>query len=203
MHASEYGQSKWLAENVFSGKTGGVFAECGALDGLQDSNSLYFEHDMAWTGLLIEANPRMLLPLAKNRPNCFKRICALSDQEGEAEFFMVPGIYYGWSGLARYPGVRRPGMRMEPVTVPCETLESVMLDYGMDHCDYLSIDLEGAEYDVLRVFPFDKIHIDVIGVEDNTNNNLALSELLTGAGYTYLNRVGVDNFWRKSGGRHS
>ena len=38
-------------------QTGGFFVECGGFDGETSSNSLFFEKDRNWTGLLIEADP--------------------------------------------------------------------------------------------------------------------------------------------------
>ena len=39
-------------------KTGGFFAECGALDGEYNSNTLYMERSLEWDGVLIEANQK-------------------------------------------------------------------------------------------------------------------------------------------------
>jgi hypothetical protein len=38
-------------------KRGGFFIEAGAHDGVEASNTLYFEKKMGWTGLLVEPNP--------------------------------------------------------------------------------------------------------------------------------------------------
>ena len=49
-------------------QTGGFFVECGGFDGEQSSNSLLFEKDRNWTGLLIEADPGLYKTLkTKNR----------------------------------------------------------------------------------------------------------------------------------------
>ena len=70
MYHSEYGQDQWLEENVFQGRRNGVFFECGALDGILHSNSLFFEEDRGWAGVLVEANPGLWGHLHANRPNC-------------------------------------------------------------------------------------------------------------------------------------
>ena len=46
------------ADNTSLGlQRGGFFVECGALDGETRSNTLFFERERGWSGLLIEADP--------------------------------------------------------------------------------------------------------------------------------------------------
>ncbi len=54
---SQVGQDRFLLENFFRGKRGGVFVDIGAYDGETFSNSLFFERTMGWTGLCVEPLP--------------------------------------------------------------------------------------------------------------------------------------------------
>lgn len=54
---SQSGQDKFLNDEVLKHRTGGVFLELGGYDGLTGSNSLFFEKELGWTGLLIEPSP--------------------------------------------------------------------------------------------------------------------------------------------------
>jgi len=54
--ASQAGQAAFV-DKLLSGRRRGFFVECGAADGEVFSNSLFFELERNWTGLLIEANP--------------------------------------------------------------------------------------------------------------------------------------------------
>lgn len=58
-----------LYEQFFQGHHNGVFAEMGALDGVTLSNTYAFEQVLNWTGVLIEANPRLCDALHQNRLN--------------------------------------------------------------------------------------------------------------------------------------
>ena len=72
---SQIGQSKFV-DQLLSGRRNGFFVEYGAVDGEYLSNSLFFELERNWTGLLIEANPnyhRTLLD--KNRPAYVMNAC--------------------------------------------------------------------------------------------------------------------------------
>ena len=201
---SEAGQDVWLEENVFRGRRNGVFFEAGALDGILHSNSLFFERERGWSGLLVEANPSLISHLCANRPNSGVFPGALWSEKGYSHFEQINGGLFGWSGLlvARDDATLKKVRTHIPVNarpivgVPTYTLEYV-LDYaGMKSIDYLSLDIEGAELEVLKDFPFPKYDIDVIGVEDNAGDNIALADLLRGNGFEHLVRIGNDEIWR-------
>ena len=58
----QYGQLARVAD-LFKGKKGGFFIESGALNGEKLSNTLLFELELGWTGLLVEANPEAFAAL--------------------------------------------------------------------------------------------------------------------------------------------
>ena len=53
------------------------------------------------------------------------------------------------------------------VKVNTKRLETIFDEQGVSHINYLSIDVEGAEFEVLKSINFDKVFIDVIGFENN------------------------------------
>jgi hypothetical protein len=50
-------EDKFLYENIFYNVKNKTFLEIGACDGLMVSNTLFFEKQLNWNGILIEANP--------------------------------------------------------------------------------------------------------------------------------------------------
>lgn len=130
---SEFGEDRWIAENMAIPKAG-VFVDVGALNGVGGSNSLWFERQ-GWTGLCIEADPRMWEGLLQRR-NCMKFFGAAGSNPS-MEFEVNPQI--GWSGFGR-GGTK--------ISVPVLPLANILEAYGIDTVDILSIDVEGAELDV-------------------------------------------------------
>lgn len=55
----------WVA-NFFKNKTGGIFIEAGANDGIGGTHTLYLERVLGWTGLLVECNP-LVVPLLRSK----------------------------------------------------------------------------------------------------------------------------------------
>ena len=61
---------------AFYFQEGGFFVECGAFNGEIESNSLFFERERAWKGLLIEADPNQYTALkGKNRKAFTSNTC--------------------------------------------------------------------------------------------------------------------------------
>ena len=54
---SQYKQDEWLYNNHFKNKKNGTFLEIGADDGIDKSNTKFFE-DLGWVGMCIEASPK-------------------------------------------------------------------------------------------------------------------------------------------------
>ena len=149
---SQAGQSKFV-DKLLSGRRDGFFVECGATDGEGLSNSLFFEVERNWTGLLIEANPayhRTLLD--KNRRAYVLQAC-LSTERRPATVQMQPAGSLGGIVDKLHPTHRDfIGARMRPtVPVQCFPLNAIMAALGVSRVDYLSLDVEGPEVEILRM----------------------------------------------------
>jgi FkbM family methyltransferase len=206
MHHSEFGQDKWLDEVVFKGKRNGVFFECGALDGVLDSNSLFFEQERGWTGLCVEANPDVIETLRKNRA-CIVEHCALMSVDDYAvSYIKIKGGLFGWGGIRRHIEPQHMARILEhtketdreTVLVRGICLDTLLTTHGLKKIDYLTLDIEGAEYSVIEVFPFHKYDIDVFEIENNFDN-YPIEEIMNKNGFKKINRMGVSDIYRKAG----
>jgi hypothetical protein len=70
------------------------------------------------------------------------------------------------------------------VTVPCHRIDTLLTNAGVTTVDYLSIDVEGAELQVLQGLDFSRIHVNVIGVE-RSHAFPDVYRLLSQAGFEY------------------
>lgn len=207
MYHSQDGQDRFVHDLLR--KRDGVFIEFGALDGVLHSNSLFFEEQCGWTGLLIEANPVAFRALVRNRSSRTVN-AAIYDRTGMVEFEQISGGLYGWSGIkndiapehrARIDSMIPPSAR-QTIEVPCLTLDFVLSAAEIKHIDYLSMDTEGSELAILKVFPFEKYEIEIIGVEDNFDNR-ELDGLIKSKGFTFLAKIGYDRFYSAGSSRRS
>jgi FkbM family methyltransferase len=175
---------------VSGGKRGGYFVEVGAADGVNLSNSWLLEQEMSWRGLLAEPNPRFLdqLGAARSSPVCAKAVHSQSGRSVEfitakrGEFSRVAEITPDdGQDEARLRGAGR-------ATVETITLNDMLAEHGAPELiDYLSIDTEGAELEILRAFDFGRWDVRAITVEHNWSPaREPLYELLTAQGYRRL-----------------
>ena len=85
-HFSESDQSEYI-DNLLNGKRDGFFIEAGALDGESYSNSLFFERERKWTGLLIEPIPRYFNQLKDKKRHAYAlNACIARNQPTISDF---------------------------------------------------------------------------------------------------------------------
>ena len=63
------------------------------------------------------------------------------------------------------------GSTTDILEVETKKIETICDSHEISHINYLSIDVEGAEFEVIKSINFDKLYIDVIGFENNYNDS--------------------------------
>jgi len=174
---SSHEQDKFLETIVFKGFKNGTFVDVGSHDGVAINNTLYFEEANNWTGINAEPIFDVYQKLTTNRPKCINLNCAVSAKDGTAEFVLNKGYTEMISGLKESFDPRHVdrlntektifGGTSEIVIVNTKRLETIFDEYNIKNVNYLSIDVEGAEFDVIKSIDFDKVFIDVICFEVN------------------------------------
>ena len=170
-HFSQAGQSA-LVDSILHQRKNGFFVECGAATGILLSNSLYFERSRNWTGLLIEANPELFKELMKNNRKSYQLNACLSPTNEPKQLHFKPvGILGGLTMFidAHEDTVNKQMKDKLEIIVECFSLYHIMQAMGRDHIDYFSLDVEGAEMEILQTIPWNKLQIDVLTVEYNWN----------------------------------
>lgn len=177
MFFSQFSQDKFLETNIFKGYKYGFFVDIGAHDGITINNTLFFETERYWTGINIEPIKTVYDKLEINRPNCININCAISNFEGMNDFLYNKGYSEMISGLkTSYDNRHLKRLQTEQklnggttdiISVQTYKLSTILKKYNITEITYLSIDVEGAEYDVIKSIDFNHVHIDVIGFENN------------------------------------
>lgn len=202
---SQYGQDKWLFENIFKYTKSGFFIEIGADDGIDKSNTKFFE-DLGWNGICIEPSPERFKQLQVNR-NCICENFAISDVVGEIEFMDIKGWGKGLSGItSKYSDEHKKRLKLEIkhpgnaghdlINVNSTTLETILNKHDVKRVNLCSIDTEGCEFDIIRTIDFKNTNIDVLLVENNHNDN-DVREYLKMSGYVMLSRLYIDDVYKR------
>jgi FkbM family methyltransferase len=187
---------------LLSNKKNGYYVEFGADDGVQNSNSYFLNKIFGWSGLLAEPNPQRFKELKRNRQNDYVSN-ALIWREKDVELeFTIAGQLSTISDFGESDFIKdeRKSVSTKKMKFLTTDLESVLNNANAPkHIDFLSIDTEGSEFDILEKFNFDKYIFKVICVEHNNNeeNKNKLDSLFIRNGYKQdLNFAGgVDAFY--------
>lgn len=166
----------------------GYFVEFGAGDGVTDSNTYLLERKYGWRGVLAEPQVEMMSLLRSRRPASMCFDVAVGPWDGKSVFneTSIPGLSYvsgyGVDELTPARVVRRShAVRVLSLNSLLDEAEAPAV------IDYLSIDVEGAEYDVLRTFDFTKRRVRLMTVEHNgTSNRRMIRELLDAHGFRWV-----------------
>lgn len=173
--------------------------EVGACDGRFYSNTLAFEEN-GWTVLCIEPNPEYWPDLVKNRRHT--QPYAISNSTGlatltvfdirQADHSAVTGIKPDKRLVEGYGATV-----VSQVQVHTRTLDASISESGIfPKLDYVSIDTEGSELDVLEGFDIERWKPSLIIVENNYDDN-EIPEYMLARGYRRNRRHGVNDFYIK------
>ena len=174
-----------LAELEF--KHGGFFVEFGATDGVELSNTLLLEKQFGWTGILAEPATIWHTALRNNRRCIVDQRCVWTASGETLQFAEVAASPMLSTVGAFVEGdmhkLARTGHKNYEVKTV--SLRDLLRDHQAPYViDYLSIDTEGSEYDILSAFDFEAYRIRVITVEHNfTPAREKLRLLLESYGY--------------------
>jgi FkbM family methyltransferase len=167
-------------------KRNGFFVEFGASDGLKLSNTYLLETCFFWRGIVAEADPRFHETLRRNR-RCAVSTHCVAERSGETAQFVQAGDPFfstmqDYKASDHHATAREGGSTISVATI--SLLDLLRSENAPQEIDYLSIDTEGSEFDILRAFDFGKYNIKLITVEHNyTPRRDDIYRLLSAHGY--------------------
>lgn len=158
-------------------KENGVFVELGAYDGINQSNTLYFERK-GWRGLLIEPVPETYQKCCQNRPlaRVVHAACVAFDYPREEVVIDNVGLMSLVEGARgseqeKQDWIKR-GEQLQNIThqqcrAPARTLTDILEKEKLGVIDLFSLDVEGYEAQVLNGIDFTRFRPIHIVIEDS------------------------------------
>jgi FkbM family methyltransferase len=185
----------------------GYFVELGANDGVTQSNSLYFEKYRNWRGLLVEPTPQNFLKCRQNRSTRNSIYCAACVSFDYSQEF----VRIAYSNLMSTPvslesDIQDPRAHAElgdrflssgetvfEFGAVARTLNSLLLDANAPkQIDFLSLDVEGAELEVLKGVDHQAFRFKYLLVE--CRDFARLSAYLGKHGYRFLENLSEQDY---------
>ncbi len=196
-------QDQFVNEVFFKNKRDGVFVDIGAHAGILFSNTYFFEKHLNWAGICIEPSPIRFKQLQNGR-NCICVNAAIANENTTMKF---ADMHAGWTSglLSKYEkqhakkwnvsGSIKQG-RTKVIDVQCIKLNDLLEEHNMYHIDFLDIDTEGGEFEILQSIDYDKFNIDVICVEVHPYAQNPTT-FLESKNYKFVKRLGKDVVYKK------
>ena len=178
-----------LAQDLFvlselNFKRDGFFVEFGATNGVDLSNTFLLEKNYGWTGILAEPAKEWHKALFKNRQVHIDKNCVWSSSNENLLFNQIGELSTVdlFSNSDMHSQMRKQGRKYQVKTI---SLEDLLDKYDAPLViDYLSLDTEGSEFEILSSFNFEKYKFKIITCEHNfTSNREKIYDLLTEKGY--------------------
>ena len=201
-HLKEEETEKVLIQKFFDGKKNGLFVEVGANEpDLLLSQTFHLEKYLNWEGILIEPIGYLCDKLRDKRPRAktHQVACTSSEKVGEAILRIPVENEIEITGHAAIEINVDHSLIHETndIKVKAVTLNTIVEKEGVQKVDFLSIDVEGTELDVLKGFDLWKYSPELIIVEDRLvflSKHIYLKKF----GYKLFRRTGFNNWYVKS-----
>jgi FkbM family methyltransferase len=175
----------------FFGDGQGYFVEVGANDPHALSQTWHLER-RGWTGLLVEPQPQLAARLRQHRKaQVYAVACAGPAAAGKTMTLHLAGIHSSLDPALNISTEVPDGA----IEVPIRTLDQILVEAKAPApLDFVSIDVEGLELDVLAGFDLARWQPRLMLIEDLAMN-LRLHRHLRARGYKWVRRTGLNGWY--------
>jgi FkbM family methyltransferase len=162
----------------------GFYIECGANDGVNQSNTWYFEKSLNWRGILIEPNKQIFEELKKNRSskNIFENVALVSESFSKKIYLTNDNLESKITG----------NLNNSNIEVLTSTLNNILKKNEIYKINLFSLDVEGYEENVLNGIDLKIFEIDYILIE--TNNFKKINSVLKYNNYNFLEKLSFHDY---------
>jgi len=178
----------------FGRRREGVFVEVGA-NRPRDGSQTWLLEQQGWCGLLVEPQEKLFRQLSEQRPHSrvFRAACSAPEKVGYADLHIPDESLDGFATLERnVDDFRIRYTHTERVEIV--TLDGLLAQAGFRGVDFVSIDTEGTELDVLRGFDLATHRPGLILLEDKCQS-LDKHRYLRARGYKLAKRTELNNWY--------
>ncbi len=199
---SQYKQDEFVDKVIFNKKSVGFFVDIGAHDGISLSNSYFFEQNRNYLGLCIEPNPKVFLRLQENRKCDLLNVCISNSKEAVA-FLSLEGNAEMLSGILDTYNPKHLEWINKEIACGSSTKSEILVNSTLLQdiptlkgitIDYISIDTEGSEKEILKSIDFSKLKAICLTIENNYDDD-EIDLVMIKNNYKKIVRLGQDDVY--------
>ena len=161
-------------DEILKHKKNGFFIEAGAYDGEAFSNTLFFEIERNWTGLLIEPVPSIYRDLLTKNRNAYAINACIGDNKPSVQMFNILHVLSGRDDQMSLDHRKRliseSKGKNTVALIPCFPLSTILKAININHIDYFSLDVEGGELSIIDSIKYNEVFINIFTIESSANH---------------------------------
>ena len=185
-HLGEYGEDIFI-RRFFKNEKKGFYVDIGSYHPIKGSLT-YYLFKKGWKGLNVDLSKVSVDLFKISRPNDYNINVAITDFDGETEYFE--------SGAINQQNSLVSEKDKKKIKIKAYKLNTLLDDFNILEIDYLNIDVEGNEFKVISTFDFEKFHPKLISIEQNIYNSEKIfgeecHKLLLAKNYFLASKIGV------------
>ena len=139
-------------------KKKGTFIEIGGGNGVDLSNTYILEKKFKWRGVICEPDRRLHANILAKR-KCFLETKPVSNSLNKNIYLYFRGLYDSYTSLSYSPSAKK---------LKSISLNNLIEKYKLGkNIDYISLDTEGNELDIIKNFSFNKYNVKIFTIEHN------------------------------------
>lgn len=199
---SQRGQDWFLSTYVFPGIDHGFFLDIGANHPFDLSNTYYFENN-GWEGIAFEPQPRVhALWKGSRKTPCYQ--LALGDKDDVITFNSIISdtwvhalacVDTGYDGRMELIQSLGEEDSIEQIKVKQVRLDNFLTENNISEIDFISMDVEGYEMNVMKGIDFSHVQIKCFVIENDIRclGDNTIRNFLRDKGYTHIARLSGDD----------
>lgn len=162
-----FGGVDLLIDRFFRNKKTGIYIDVGCYHPIKGSNT-YLLHRKGWNGINIDLDTHAINLFERFRPKDHNIKAAVSEKDGSAELFSHH-THSAVQTIDPLNAKKNYKNRVNSQTISTTTLNSIIenSEFKDKKIDFITIDIEGHEYETLRTFDFKKYQPSIIVIEYN------------------------------------
>jgi FkbM family methyltransferase len=177
----------------------GFYIDIGADDPVLDSVTKSF-YEKGWSGINIEPSENSFIKLQTDRPRDINIQVAIAEHEGSIDFWSVPKTGLSTAVKKFADRHKSAGLEVIPLSVRTRTLKDICKEFVKCEINFMKIDVEGFEKQVLFGADFEKYRPMVILVESTepnspVENHLEWEHILLENEYIFCYADGLNRFY--------
>ena len=202
---SQFNEDKFL-HSFFDSDYVGNFVDLGCFHPTRDNNTYGF-YKKKWRGINVDLNPITIELFNFFRSKDININCAISNKKGLKKMYFVDDLsplntldYNHLKFLKKNFLFKNKDFKEKKIKT--ENINNILKKYNFNRVDFLNIDLEGLEYEVIKSINFKKFKINLICLEILDHNRISknkskkIHQILKKNNFKYLKKIGVNSIFK-------